>query len=173
MSNGTSTIRVTNKFDFGIILATLAAICFIIYLLIRRYPTATDAATMAGVIFPSLAAIVAAAFGISQAAKAEAAENAAAQATDEKKAVDEKLEKVKKIKPELKEQFAQLEQVTESPLKIVETLGRSDSGARSYIMNLVSEGKGASTSVDVDVDDLVSARVRLERIRALLDQLAE
>lgn len=70
-----------------------------------------------GSVFPSLAAIIAASFGISQAAKAEAAKNVAAQATDERKNVEEKLEKDKKIKPDLKDQIDKLEQLTESRLK--------------------------------------------------------
>lgn len=172
MSNKTSTIRVTNVWDFAIISVTLAAIYFIIRLLVGKYSTATDAATMAGVIFPSLVAIVAAAFGISQAAKAGAAQNAAAQATNEKKAAEGKLEKDRDIKDALKEQITGLDRATETPLKLVETLGTSSSGERSYILNnIVSEG--IRESAFVDVDDLVSARVRLERIRGLVDQLAE
>lgn len=172
MSNEPPAIRVTNKFDFGIILATLVAICFIIYILINKYPTATDAATMAGVVFPSLAAIIAASFGISQAAKAEAAKTVAAQATDEKKAAEEKLEKDKKIKLHLKEQFGEFEHEKESISKIVETFGTSHYGERGYaVKTLLAEEK--DKSVFVDVDDLRSSRARLERIRALIDQLAE
>ena len=159
MSNETSTIRVTSIWDFGIISVTLAAIYFIIRLLVGKYSTATDAATMAGVIFPSLVAIVAAAFGISQAVKAGAAENAAAQATNEKKAAEGKLEKDKEIKDALKEQITGLDHATETPLRIVETLGTSSSGDRKYSLNnILSEG--IKESAFVDVDDLVSARVR-------------
>lgn len=96
MSEQNPTGRVTTLNDVLIIFLFLLTVVVITFMLTDKYPTATDAAALAGVIFPSITAIAAAAFGISQAIRASAAEQKVEKAEN---ALLENKQVVKKVFP--------------------------------------------------------------------------
>ncbi len=170
MSKETSTSRVTSIWDFLIILAVLATIVFLTYLLTNRYQTPTDAATVAGVIFPSITAIAAAAFGISQAVRAGVAQNEAAKASAEKLEAEKDLNKKNQVlREKILPEFTALRSDIEPPFRIMETMGSSPSGTRKILLTSLHEQH--ESPISVETQDLVSARERIAKIETLLDEI--
>ena len=151
-----------NKWDFLIVLTSLAALLIVIFGILYRYNDASEAKAMLAFILPSLVAIVSAAFGISQAGKARIAEK---DATTAEKAAN----KTRDVAQEALNQIAQLKDDIKQPFEAVETVFTCPPGSRKFKMaDFVSD---PASEVTFDVDALTSARTRIASIESALKQV--
>ena len=147
-----------NKWDFLIVLISLAFLLVIIFGIVFRYNDASQAQQMLGFILPSIVAIVSASFGVSQAGKARVAEKDAQTAETHAK-------KTKQVAEDAYNQITQLKHEIEQPFGAVETIFSSPSGSRKFAM---SDIKPEMSDIMVDASTLSAARTRIASIETAL-----
>jgi len=160
-------MRPTTWLDVVVVAVALGALVGLTTVVLNnsKITDATGVAAVLGVILPHLAAIAAAVFGVSLAAKAKTAEDEANKAKTDKAEAETKLKKKTELGKEIQDILASLN--VDKPLSLIETFGSSQSNSDKY-----SFGAGLQQDT-IMISDINSTRKSLADLTQLSKQLTE